>query len=75
MARTLNYMALLFAIAMFAIVQSLSGTAFAINQGGSVSHAHETSTWEHGLICGDHKCAPGETPHNPTVVTPVKGIR
>ena len=75
MAKIASYTTLFFVMAMFAIVQSLSGTAFAINQGGSVSHAHETSTWEHGLICGDHKCAPGETPHNPTVVTPVKGIR
>ena len=75
MAKIANCTALLFAIAMFVIVQSLSGTAFAINQGGSVSHEHKTSTWDHGLICGDHKCVAGETPHNPPVVPPVKGIK
>ncbi len=47
MARIANYGALLFAMAMFVLVQSLSGTAFAINQAGSVSHSHETSTWDH----------------------------
>jgi len=75
MARIVNYTALLFAIAMFAIVQSLSGTAFAINQGGSYSHSHETATWNHGLVCRDHKCAPGEMPQHPPVVVPVKGIQ
>ena len=75
MARIANYGALLFAMAMFVLVQSLSGTAFAINQAGSVSHAHETSTWDHGLVCGDHKCAPGEMPHPPPIVSPVKGIK
>ncbi|HEV2193797.1 MAG TPA: hypothetical protein VGR54_09295 [Nitrosopumilaceae archaeon] len=75
MAKTANYMTLLFAIAMFAIVPSFSSIAFAINQGGSVSHTHATATWNPGLVCGDHKCAAGETPHNPSVVTPVKGIQ
>jgi len=75
MARIANYGALLFAMAMFVLVQSLSGTAFAINQAGSVSHSHETSTWDHGLVCGDHKCAPGEMPHPPPIVSPVKGIK
>ena len=78
MAKIVNYAILLFAIAVFAIVpsQSLAGTAYAINQGGSVSHLHETATWDHGLVCGDHKCAPGEMPRNPPVVVlPVKGIQ
>ena len=73
MAKIVNYATLLFAIAMFALVQSLSGTAFAINQGGSVSHSHETATWDHGLVCGGHKCIPGEMPHPPSAVVPVKG--
>ena len=77
MAKIVNYAILLFAIAVFAIVQSqnLAGTAFGINQGGSYSHSHETATWDHGLVCGDHRCAPGELPHNPPVVVPVRGIR
>ena len=75
MARIANYAALLFAIAMFAIVSSLAGTALAINQEDSGSDTHRTATWDPGLVCGDHKCAPGETPHNPPIVTPVKGIK
>lgn len=73
MARTANYVALLFSIAMFTIVQSLAGTAFATNQDDSASH--ETAAWDHGLVCGDHKCAPGEMPHPPPIVSPVKGIK
>lgn len=73
MARTANYAALLFTIAMFAIVQSLAGYAFATSQDDSATH--QTATWDHGLVCGDHKCAPGEMPHPPPIVSPVKGIK
>ena len=73
MARKASYATLIFSIAMFAIVQSLAGTAFAITKDDSASH--ETSTWDHGFVCGDHKCAPGQIPHPPQVVTPVKGIK
>ncbi len=74
MARTLNYMALLFAIAMFAIVPSLSfsGIAFADDQDGKYSHTHATATWNPGLVCGDHKCAAGEMPQHPKAVEPVR---
>jgi hypothetical protein len=77
MAKTLNYMALLFAIAMFALVPSLnfSGVAFADDQDGRYSHQHLTASWDHGLVCGDHRCAPGEFPQHPPAVVPVKGIR
>jgi len=74
MAKTLNYIALFFAIAMFALVpsQSFSGIAFADDNNGMYSHSHITASWNHGLICGDHKCASGETPQPPKVVEPVR---
>jgi hypothetical protein len=75
MARILNYTALLLAIAMFAVSGlNFSGIAFADDQDGKYSHPHLTASWDHGFICGDHKCAAGETPHNPPVVPPVRGI-
>jgi hypothetical protein len=74
MAKTLNYMALLFAIAMFALVPSLnfSGVAFADDQDGKYSHTHVTASWNPGFVCGDHKCAPGEIPQAPKAVEPVR---
>jgi hypothetical protein len=73
MAKTLNYMAVLFAIAMFALVPSLnSGVAFADDQDGKYSHTHVTATWNPGFVCGDHKCAPGEIPQPPKAVEPVR---
>ena len=73
MAKILNSMALLSAIAMFALVPSLSfsSIAFADDQDGKYSHPHITASWDHGLVCGDHKCAPGETPQPPKTVEPV----
>jgi len=77
MAKIVNHAALLFAIAMFAIAASPSfaGSAFAEDPNGLYSHSHITASWDNGLVCGDHKCAVGEMPQNPTVVTPVKGIK
>lgn len=77
MARIVNYTVLLFATAMFAISLSpiLAGSAFAEDPNGLYSHSHITASWDNGLVCGDHKCAPGETPQSPPVVLPVKGIR
>jgi len=74
MAKTLNYMVLLFAIAMFALVPSLnfSNNAFADDQDGKYSHPHVTASWDHGFVCGDHKCAPGEIHQPPKVVEPVR---
>jgi len=76
MAKIVNGTALLFAIAMFAIASpSFAGSAFAEDPNGLYSHSHATALWDNGLVCGDHKCAPGEMPQNPTVVSPVKGIK
>ena len=74
MARTLNYMALLFAIAMFALVPTLSfsSIAFADDQDGKYSHPHVTASWDNGFVCGDHKCAFGEIPQPPKAVEPVR---
>jgi hypothetical protein len=72
MAKTLNYMALLFAIATFAIVPSFSSIAFADDQDGRYSHTHATATWNPGFVCGDHKCAAGEIPQPPKAVEPVR---
>jgi hypothetical protein len=52
---------------------TFSGIAFAEDQDNAYSHQHITATWNHGLICGDHKCAPGESPQNPSPVEPVGG--
>ena len=72
MAKLANYMGLSFAIAMFALVPSFSGIAIADDNNGMYSHSHITASWDHGLICGDHKCAPGEIHQPPKAVEPVK---
>ena len=76
MAKIVDYTALLFVTAMFAIAASSSfaGSAFAEDPNGLYSHSHVTALWDNGLVCGDHRCAPGEMPRNPTIVSPVKGI-
>ncbi len=77
MAKIANYPTLFFVIAMFAIglSSSFSGIAFADDNHGMYSHSHITALWDHGLVCGNHKCAPGEASQNPPVVVPVKGIK
>ncbi len=74
MAKIGNYLALLFAIAMFALVSSpsFSGIAFADDNNGMYSHSHITALWDNSLVCGDHKCAPGEMPQHPKPVEPVR---
>ena len=74
MAKIVNYTALLFSIAMLALVTSPSVTdiAFADDQDGTYSHSHVTASWDNGLVCGDHKCAPGEMPQHPKPVEPVR---
>jgi len=73
LAKILNYM-VLFTIAMFALVPSLSfsSIAFADDQDGQYSHTHATATWNPGFVCGDHKCAPGEIHQPPKAVEPVR---
>ena len=77
MAKLVNYTGFLLTVAILAVGLSstFAGLAFADDQDGRYSHQHITASWNHGLVCGDHRCAPGETPHNPAVVVPVKGIR
>jgi hypothetical protein len=74
MAKIVNHAALLFAIAMFAIAASPSfaGSAFAEDPNGLYSHSHITASWDNGLVCGDHKCAPGEMPQHPKPVEPIR---
>ena len=71
MAKIANHMASLFAIAVFALVPIFSGIVFA-DDNGMYSHSHITASWNHGLICGDHRCASGETPQPPKTVEPVR---
>ncbi len=77
MAKMASLKSLLLTLAVFAI--GLSSTfvapASADDQDGRYSHSHITASWAHGIVCGDHKCAPGEAPQNPPVVVPVKGIQ
>jgi len=73
MVKIVNYTALLFSIAMFVVLSTnTTGIAFADDQDGSYSHSHVTASWDHGLVCGDHKCAPGEMPQHPKPVEPVR---
>jgi len=75
MAKIANYVALLFAIAMFAIVanQSSSAVAFAEGKDGRYDDTPSTALTDPKVVCGDHKCAQGESPQDPTPVTPVRG--
>jgi hypothetical protein len=78
MAKMASYKVLLFAVAMFVIASSpnLLGSAFAWTvSNGYYSHDHATVLTNPKAVCGDHQCAPGETPQNPPIVVPVKGIR
>ena len=72
MASIVNYTVVLFATAMFALAPSFSGLAFADDQDGKYSHPHVTASWDNGLVCGDHKCAPGEIHQSPKAVEPVR---
>ena len=74
MASIANYGILLLPIAIFAIGLSstFSGIAFADDQNNQYSHTHATATWNPGLVCGDHACAPGEIPQPPKTVEPVR---
>ena len=75
MAKVPNFGMLLLPIAIFAfgLSSTFSGVAFADDQDGQYSHSHITALWKRGLVCGDHKCAPGETPQIPPGIQPVKG--
>lgn len=66
---------LIMAMALFVIGigSTFSGIAFADDRDNTYSHQHITVLWEHGLVCGDHKCTPGESSQNPPPVKPVMG--
>ena len=74
MAKITNYAALLFGIAMFAIVASpsLSGVAFAEGKDGKNDDTPSTALTAPNAVCGNHLCSPGETPQHPTPVIPVR---
>ncbi len=73
MAKMANYMALFFSITMFVVLSpGVTAIAFAYDQDGRYSHSHVTVLWDNGLVCGDHKCAPGEMPQHPKPVEPVR---
>lgn len=76
MAKMTSPTALLLTLAVFAIgvISTFGGLAFADDQDGKYSHQHTTASRDYSLVCGDHKCAPGETPQNPHVVVPVKEL-
>ncbi|MGI0026320.1 MAG: hypothetical protein ACREAD_00570 [Nitrosopumilaceae archaeon] len=77
MAKTVNHMILLFAVAIFAIVssQNLVGSASAWTiSNDNYSHEHATDLTNPTLVCGDHKCVQGERPQHAPVV-PVKEIQ
>jgi F0F1-type ATP synthase membrane subunit a len=75
MAKTTNYAALFFAVAMFAIVanQGLSGVAYAVMVHSSNPPTPVTSSTDPYIVCGNHLCTPGEMPHHPAKVVPVTG--
>ncbi len=75
MAKMTNYTRLFLSIAVFAmgLSSTFSGFAFANDQNGMYSHSHVTASWDHGLVCGDHKCTPGQLPQNPPPVIPIRG--
>lgn len=67
MAKTVNYKALFFALAIFAIASANlvgSASAWSVNN-NYYSHEHLTNVPNPGAVCGNHKCAPGETPQHP----------
>ena len=72
MARIGSYAALLFAIAMFGMVQSLGGMAFAFQDNNDYTHTHATALTSPDLVCGGHPCAAGELPQHPKTVEPVR---
>ena len=74
-ARMTSYKKLILSIAVYAmgLSSTFSGFAFADDQNGMYSHSHEIASWDHGLICGDHRCTAGESSGNPLPVMPVRG--
>ena len=75
MAKMSNLKSLLLTLAVFAIGLSSTfvGLAFADDQDGRYSHSHITALWDNGLVCGDHRCLPGQTPQYPAPVVPIRG--
>lgn len=52
---------------------SISSPAFALQETGDYLHTPATALTDPSLICGDHRCVSGETPHEPSPVVPVRG--
>ncbi len=63
------------AIAIFVVSSGLSISipAFALQETGDYSHTPATALTDPNLVCGDHRCAPGETSHAPSPVVPERG--
>ena len=70
-----NYRKLALAVTLFAVSAglSISSPAFALQDNGDYAHTHATVLTDPNLVCGDHKCAPGETSHGPSPIVPVRG--
>ncbi len=70
-----NYRRLALVLAAFVVISGLSiaGSAFAYQDDGDYSHSHATAMTNPSLVCGDHKCAPGESSSSPAPVVPVRG--
>jgi hypothetical protein len=75
MAKTANLKTLFLTLAVFTIGVSSTfvGLAFADDQDGRYSHSHITASWDNVLVCGDHRCSPGQTPQYPAPVVPIRG--
>jgi len=75
MAKMASLKSLLLTLVVFAIGLSstLVGPVFADDQDGRYSHQHITALWDHGLVCGDHRCSPGQAPQYPAPVVPIRG--
>ena len=65
------------AIAIIAVSSGLgvSIPAFAVQVDEEFLHTHATALTDPNLVCGNHKCAIGETSHAPSPVVPVRGHR
>lgn len=73
MARNSRIQLMLIGVFAIGIGSVFSGIAYADDKDSTYSHQHITSSWEHDLVCGDHKCTLGETPKPPRVIPPLRG--
>ena len=62
------------AITIFVVSSGLTVSIPAFAEQETVGyHTPATSLTDPYLVCGDHECAPGEMPHHPFPVEPVRG--